>query len=140
MIVPVSSSATTTLDSGSSTSIRSRQSAAGGSWLLVPKDLLQALHLGGELPLIARTDVGLEDQADPRTKPPNRLAGSPDDVHALIPRALHRGEHRVGVVGKTRVPHDPHCRRDGLTDRARGLIGTGWGDGEGDQHAPEPRP
>src|ERR1019366_10719082 len=122
MIVPSSSMAAATLDSGSSTSSRNRQPRAGGSSGLAVKDLLQTLDLGGELPLVTRSDVGLEDQADPRAKRPHSLAGPAHDVHALLPGALDRGEHRVGVVGKTAVPHDPDCRRDGLTDRTRGVI------------------
>src|SRR5665648_165936 len=100
MIVPSSSMAAATLDSRSSTSSRNLHSPARGSGtLLAPKGLLQTLDLGGELSLIARADVGLEDQADPRAKRPNRLAGSAHDIHAVIPGALDRGEHRVGVVG-----------------------------------------
>src|ERR1017187_1368492 len=105
-MVPSSSMAAATLDSGSSTSRRNRHRLTGGSSPLAVKNLLQALDLGGELALETGSDVGLEDQADPRAKRPHRLAGPAHDVHALCPGALHRGEHRVRPVGKTTVPHD----------------------------------
>src|SRR5665647_3488741 len=108
MIAPVSSSAAATLDSSSSTSSLSVQHPAGtSSILLALKGLLQALHLGGELPLEPRADVGFENEADPRAELSNDLTGSAHNVHALVPRALDRGAPRVGPVGKPRVAHDP---------------------------------
>src|SRR6185436_16041130 len=93
--------ATTTTPSGSSISKRSGHRPAGSSGTRsAVKDLLQALDLGGELSLESRADVRLEDKADPRAKSSNGLAGSAHDVHALVPGALDRGEHRVGVVGQ----------------------------------------
>src|ERR1035437_5074485 len=135
-MVPPSSSATATLDPGSSTSRRIRhRPGAGSGILLAVKGLLQAFDLGGELSLKSGTDVGLEDQADSRAKRAHGLAGCPHDVHALLPGALDRGEHGVCVVGQATVPHDLYCRCHGLTDRTSGL-GGGWGDGEGNQHVP----
>src|SRR5450759_3056908 len=140
MIAPSSPMAAATLDWGSSTSsrIRHRRPGFSGSSLAV-NGLLQALDLGGELPLKSGADVGLEDQADPRAKRPHGLAGSAHNIHALRPGALDRGEHRVGVVVKAAVPHDPDSRGNGLTDRTCGP-GGGWGDGEGNQHVPDSRP
>src|SRR5699024_8677420 len=80
-------------------------------------------------------NVGLENQADPRSTLTRGVHRTLDDRHHLVPLPLDTGEHRVGRVRQARLPDHPDRPRDGLTHSGVLLSGKGWTDTECDNHA-----
>src|ERR1022692_104452 len=76
----------------------------------------QALHLGGERSGHAGPDVSLEYQADPGRPRRDGVNGLLDHAHHLVPLALDRGEHGIGVVRQPAVAYYADSVRDVLSD------------------------
>src|SRR3954452_11370026 len=77
--------------------------AAGGPTSVLVRlaeQALDALDLGGELPVPAGADVGLEHQSDARRHSGDDVDGLLDHRHHLVPLPLDVGEHRVRLVGE----------------------------------------
>ena len=87
--------------------------------------LLDALHLGGQLPVVPGPDVGLQDQTDPRRDLRDDLDGALHDRHHLVPLPLHVGEHRVGLVGKAGLADDSDGGRHRVGHRTGLVAGHG---------------
>src|SRR5215213_4292162 len=87
---------------------------SGGALSVGPERLLQPLDLAGELPRASRSDVGLQHERDSGAELADRLGGALDDVEHLIPLALDRGEHGVGLIRQAGFAHDLDGRRDGI--------------------------
>src|SRR4051794_8297264 len=111
----------------------------------VTQVLLDPLHLGGQLAVVPRADVGLEHQTDARVACRRHVDRLLDDGHHLVPLPLDVGEHRVGLAGQSGVSDDPHDLGHHLADSAAGLLRGGRGvgtveglsgraDAEGDEH------
>ena len=96
---------------------RSRPAGIGRSPAPCPDGVFQPVQLSGELAAVARPDVRLDDEGDPAAVAAHGLGGPLHDVEDLIPLALDRGEHRIGPVGQTGLPDDPHRVGDGVVDR-----------------------
>src|SRR5688500_872677 len=110
------------------------------------KMLLDAVHLGLELPFVPGTDVGLEHESDARVAQCDLVDRLLDNRHHLVPLALDVGEHRVGLARETRGADHPDSGGDGLADAStrRGSLASGGGvvqglagraDAERDDHA-----
>src|SRR5664279_867774 len=99
--------------------------------------LEQLVHpgdLGRQLAGVARPDVGLEHERDPRCAGGDNVGGPLDDGHHLVPVALDVGKHRVGLVWPPGLADDLDCRRDRL-GHAAALVPAGWTDAESHDHA-----
>src|SRR3954447_10844536 len=60
---------------------------------LVLEQRVDPLDLGGELPVVAGAEVGLQHQSDPRRDLGDDVDGALDDRHDLVPVPLEVGEH-----------------------------------------------
>jgi hypothetical protein len=77
---------------------------------------LNGLDLGGQAVGDAGAQVRLEHQAHPGRALGDRVHGGLHDGHGLVPVALDRGEHRVGLVRQPAGAHHPDGLGDDLAD------------------------
>src|SRR4051794_4110670 len=148
---PVSMIAIPAVACGTNTCSRPSPSSATNSWqrrvrswiassspvrtLIVSlrKALLDPLHLGGELSVVPRPDIGLQHQADTWGGRGDDVHGLLDHRHHLVPLPLDVGEHGIGLAGEAGGAHDTDRLGDRLA-HATTLVPIGRADAEGDEH------
>ena len=76
---------------------------------LVSDGALQALHLAGELLIVPKLGVRLDDQIDTLAVCRNVIGGPTDLVKNVALLAFDRHEHGISAVRQPRVTNDPYC-------------------------------